>query len=156
AAKLEVKQAERGLKTVEDALAAIIADVKKLADELHAPAADAPELDPLEVALKKVVAEYDALALRLAKTQVGRLLATIPADGNYTDDTIQSTVGTDEKKIDQGRRLLKLRYEITTQARMANASLSERDHRRLVKQANRKDDQGRDFEEEIRKNEQDV
>src|SRR4029077_18055925 len=37
AAQLEVKQAERALKTVEDALAAIISDVKKLADELHAP-----------------------------------------------------------------------------------------------------------------------
>src|SRR4029077_9656223 len=73
----EVKQAERALKTVEDALAAIISDVKKLADELHAPAADAPEPDPTEAVLKKTMAEYDALVVRLAGHPIGRLVVLV-------------------------------------------------------------------------------
>ena len=79
AAKLEVTQAERALKTVEDAMAAIIADVKKLADELRprprtrrSPTRSSPRS-------RKVMAEFDAIALRLAKNPVGRLLATIPS-----------------------------------------------------------------------------
>src|SRR5262249_53513246 len=140
AAKLEVKQAERALRTAEDSMSAIIGDLKKLADELRAPAADAPDLDPLETELKKVLAEYDALVLRLAKTEVGRLLATISADRTMPESDIQATFGKDEKKIDQARRLLKLRGQITAQERTARTSLNERNNRRESKQKAKKED----------------
>ncbi|HKA07566.1 MAG TPA: protein kinase, partial [Gemmataceae bacterium] len=156
AAKLEVKQAERALRTAEDSMSAIIGDLKKLADELRAPAADAPDLDPLETELKKVLAEYDALVLRLAKTEVGRLLATISADRTMPESDIQATFGKDEKKIDQARRLLKLRGQITAQERTARTSLNERNNRRESKQKAKKEDLIPNIDEEIRKNEQDV
>jgi hypothetical protein len=131
AARLDVKQAERALKTVEDAMAAIIADVKKLADELRAPAADAPAPDPLETEFKKVMAEFDAIALRIAKDPVGRLLATIPPYMGWGDAELQNALGPDKAKVDQGRRLLTFRDLILKQARQAEDSLTLRVNLRM-------------------------
>jgi Protein kinase domain len=156
AAQLEVKQAERALKTVEDAMAGVIADVKKLADELHAPAADAPDTDPLEAPLKKVMAEFDALVLRLAKTEVGRLLATFPIDRTPAEAEFDDILGRNEKKVAQASRMLKLRGEIAAQERMARTSLNERNNRKESKQKAKKEDLIPNVDEEIRKNEHDV
>jgi hypothetical protein len=126
AAKLEVRQAERALKNAEDGMAGVIADVKKLADELRAPAADAPDPDPVEGEFKKVMAEFDAIALRLAKNPVGRLLATIRPGYGWGDAELQNAFGSDKAKVDQGRRLLNFRDEISKQAREAETSVTAR------------------------------
>ena len=155
AARLDVKQAERALKTVEDAMAAIIADVKKLADELRAPAADAPEPDPLETEFRKVMAQFDAIALRLAANPVGRLLATIESDATWDENTLAVPLGQDPTKIQQGSKLLRYRGQIASQARQAEASLRTRVQIRKHK-ADGSLESGFNADEAIRKAEQEV
>ncbi len=124
-AKLELKQAERALQTTEDGMAALLADLDKCAKEMGVAAktkADDPKAE-----FKKVMSEYDALVLRLAKTKVGRLLATIEPDQSWSTSKIESEVGTDSKMVAQGERLLRLRDRLRAQAFFAEKALSSRE-----------------------------
>jgi len=155
AAKLEVRQAERALKNAEDGMAGVIADVKKLADELRAPAADAP--DPVEGEFKKVMAEFDAITVRLAKTSVGRLLATIPYQTAWGEAELQLAFASSEKaKIDQGRRLLTYRDQVMAQAVRATSAFSQRTYQKEQRLTKKKEDQIPNIDDEIRKCEHDI
>jgi hypothetical protein len=120
-AKLELNQAERAMQTTGDALAALLADLDKVAKELGVVAGKAP--DPLEADYKKVMAEYDALALRLAKTRVGRLLAVFPPQ-QWPSTEVEKALANDEKKTQLGIRLLTLRDQFREQSLKAEGALS--------------------------------
>jgi hypothetical protein len=153
-AKLELKQSERALQNTEDAMAALLADLDKIAKELGV-AQDA-DGDRLEGELKQMLGEYEALKLRLAKTTVGRLMATISEDGGWSTLAVKSTVGSDEKMIKQGERLLTLRGELTTQVGKAQTALNERSVRLKSKVESKKEDQIPSIDEAIAKNEQEA
>jgi hypothetical protein len=89
------------LKFRNGALRGLVGDLKKLADEIDppGPAVECP----------KLLAEYDALVLRLAKTPIGRLLATTKPK--------EWRVGTDLPPADQATavKLLNLRDQVVAQ-----------------------------------------
>lgn len=154
AAKLELKQAERALVTAEDSIATLLADLDKIAKEFGVTLA--PGGDPFEGELKRMMVEYESLKLRLAKTTVGRLLATIPEDGGWSMPAVKSTVGPDERMQKQGERLLTLRGQITTQVAKAEAAVSERAARMKSKAESKKENPVPNIDEAIGKSEQEA
>jgi hypothetical protein len=119
AAKLDVKHAEQALRWAEDTMTRLVADLKKLADEIEAAGAAGPEAD-----FKKVMAEYDALTERLVKTPVGRLLATFKPGYGWGDAELQNALS-DKAQQAAGRRLLTLRDQIGTQSADVRKAVSE-------------------------------
>jgi hypothetical protein len=135
-------------------------EMEKLAIALGAkpaaPAAGEPAktVDANEAEFKKVMAEYDDLLLRLAKTRVGRVLATIPVDRSWGDAELQNEFGSNETaRIEQARKLLTLRGQIYNQARQAQNALTERKSRLLSKSAGGVIP---GIDDEIKKNEQEI
>jgi serine/threonine protein kinase len=111
-ARANLKAAERALKTVEDTLTHAMANFQKEAAELTKLAK--PGAATL-AEYKKLTDEYDALTVRLAKTDVGRLLATIPPSVGWGDSDLHLAFGDKKDKISLGRRLLTLREQLLKQ-----------------------------------------
>lgn len=152
-AKLELAQAERALTTTEDAMAQLLADLDQIAKGMGVAGKSGEDL---AAEFKKVMAEYDAIILRLAKTSVGRLLATIRVDRGWGDKDLQVTLGADQAKIELGRKLLTLRDQIYQQSREAEISLNERANRLESKATAKEHELPALIDELIRKNEQDI
>jgi hypothetical protein len=108
----------QSLKFRNGALRGLINDLKKITDELDPP----PTVDD---EFKKVMAEYDALVLRLAKTQIGRVLAMFPpGKGMGFNDLSQSFPKPDDGA--QAYKLLEKRGQILAQADVAEKALASR------------------------------
>jgi hypothetical protein len=153
-AKLELSQAARALVATDEAMAQLLAELNQIAKETGVVGKAAAE--DIVAEFKKVMAEYDALVLRLAKTSVGRLLATIPVDKGWGDAELQNTFGSDKAKIEQGRKLLTYRDQIDKQSRQAETAVVERSSRLKSKETTNVEDTHPEINELIRKNEQDV
>lgn len=109
-AKTTLRDSERVLQSYEETMGGIVADLHKLADEFEAKVAD--DLSP---DLKKALAEFDALKVRLAKTEVGRVLAIIPPDKEWSTVELGDLFAGDGEKTEPARKLLKLRDQIRLQ-----------------------------------------
>jgi hypothetical protein len=107
----------QGLKFRTGAIRGLVDDLKKLADEIDPP----PTAD---AEFKKVMAEYDALVLRLAKTTGGRLLA-ITKPGNWGEGDITVAVGPDQTQLAAGKKLLWARDQINYQSSEAGRALKD-------------------------------
>jgi Protein kinase domain len=108
------------LRTYDETMGGIVADLRKLADEFEVPAKDEATAE-----FKKAMADFDALVLRLAKTQVGRLLSSIQYERKWSDDDLVEAFGIDQEKIDLGRMLLRYRDQARSQAVLAEKALGE-------------------------------
>jgi hypothetical protein len=118
---------------------------------------NAKPVDPIESEFRKVMDEYDALTLRLAKTRVGRVLATFPADRGWGDAELQIEFSsTDKTRIEQARKLLTLRGHIRDQAQKAESSLAQRTAYLRTKATSKKEELLDDIDNLIRKSELDV
>ena len=114
-ARADLKAAERALKLVEDTRTQALADFQKEAAEF---ASAYKGTSPTEAEYKKLMAEYDALTVRLVKTEVGRLLAVIPPPPHGRGDSdIVKVVG--NERLSVGSKLLDLRDEIYKQSSQA-------------------------------------
>jgi serine/threonine protein kinase len=120
-ADLVVKDAERALTAAEQSTAKIVTDLKKLADEIDPPPAD------VQTEFKKVMAEYDALVLRLANNSVGRILALLPPDESWDSRRVQDLVGGDSGKAAKAIQLIELRTRVRAQMARAQTALNERE-----------------------------
>jgi signal transduction histidine kinase len=118
-ANLELKQAERALKTNEETMAAYLADLQALAKELGV--AGVIKADDIEVEFKKVMSEYEALVLRLAKNRIGRILALVEPGRGWSTAILElnGVAAGDQEKAGQ---LLGLRSQILTQAEAARVA----------------------------------
>jgi hypothetical protein len=108
----------QGLKFRNGALRGLVDDLKKIADELDPP-------PTVESEFKKVMAEYDALVLRLAKNPVGRALALFPADKVRTADKFNEAFP-NPYDLGQAKRLLDKRGQILAQMAAADKAISDR------------------------------
>jgi serine/threonine protein kinase len=123
-ADLTLKAAERALTATEKAMERIVADLRTLADELKAPAEGPSRAqDAAEAEFKKVVAEYDALTLRLVSTPVGRALALSEQDKPSESDL--STGGVPPASWPVAYKLLALRAKIIGQKTLGQMNLTE-------------------------------
>ncbi|HVK14200.1 MAG TPA: protein kinase, partial [Gemmataceae bacterium] len=113
--------AERALKTFEDTLAQATAGFQKEAAEY----VQATKF-PAEAEYKRLMTEYDALTVRLVKTEVGRLLATIKPDDKRTYDDLEREFPNYPGKSEQGTRLLTLRKQILEQSSSAQTAITNR------------------------------
>jgi len=105
-AKLELSQSERALRTTEESMTTLLADMKKLAAELGLPGTPEEEF-------KRIRDDYDALLVRLAKSKVGRALVVIKR-GSWNDaDLAEQNLPADKKEL--ASRMLKLRDEFLRQ-----------------------------------------
>ena len=116
AARIELTDAERSLKAAEDAMTRTLADLKKLADEIETAASPEGEF-------KKVMAEYDAIVLRLAKHPVGRVLTLVGE--KWTEGELERR-GLEPPDVQRAMKLLKLRDEIKSQAQKVTSAFSAR------------------------------
>jgi hypothetical protein len=135
AAQTEQKAAERVLTGAEQEMTGLLADLRKLADELTAPAGPAAKADNLDAEYKAVMAEYDALTLRLANTPVGRVLALLPPREGWVTEKVRQAIGQDKDKVDRAVRLLEIRDKIISQADKADRALTARHNVRVVETA---------------------
>jgi serine/threonine protein kinase len=108
----------QGLKLRNAALRGLVDDVKTIADELDPP----PTVDS---EFKKVMADYDALVLRLAKTKVGRALALFPSGKSWTSDQF-SQAFPNPYDLGQAKGLLDKRGQILAQVDAVEKALSAR------------------------------
>jgi hypothetical protein len=102
-AQADLKDSERVLTTYVETLGGIVHDLTTLAAEFEAAASP-------EGQFKKVMAEYDALVLRLARHPVGRLLAV--AARNWDQNDIDQLVDLDDAGKKTAGRLLRLRHQL--------------------------------------------
>jgi hypothetical protein len=108
----------QGLKFRNGALRGLVDDLKKVTDELDPP-------PTVESEFKKVMADYDALVLRLAKTKVGRALALFPAGKVATADGFNEAFP-NPYDLGQAKRLLDKRGQILAQVNAADKAISDR------------------------------
>src|SRR5262249_49259434 len=151
------RESVTNLKVRTAAIRSLVDDLKKLADEIDplGKPIDKPDTDP-ESDFRKVMGEYDALALRLAKTSVGRLLATIPTTRKWTEGDVERAVGSDQVKIGRATKLLTFRDQVTVQATKAETAINERTSRMHSRATKKKEDLIPNIDEEITKNEQEI
>jgi serine/threonine protein kinase len=114
-----IAKSEHEVKLRTIALRGLVADLKKMADELDPPAT--PEAE-----LKKAMADFDAVVLRLADTEVGRILALYPPDRGWGGDAVKRVFPGDPSKGDRAVWLLETRARIQTQADLAGKAIKDR------------------------------
>jgi Protein kinase domain len=116
AARIELVDAERALKVAEDGMTRILTDFKKLADEIEAAASPEGEF-------KKVMAEFDAIVLRLARHPVGRVLTLV---GEKWKEGDLERRGLEPPDVQRAVKLLNLREEIKAQSYKVTSAFSAR------------------------------
>jgi hypothetical protein len=143
----------QGLKFRNGALRGLVDDFKKLADEIDPPPGPDAEL-------QKLMAEYDALVLRLAETRIGRVLALYPPQNSWQPDEVRKQFGGRVAEGDLAVWLLEKRTQIQTHSDRARGALTVRSNllRRKTEQAaaKAKADDGPALDEGIRTQEQEL
>jgi hypothetical protein len=114
AAQAELKDSERVLTSYVDTLGGIVTDLTTLAAEFEASATP-------EGQFKQVMAEYDALVIRLARHPVGRMIVIV--DRPWDDGHLERRTDLSNADRPKASRLLKLRDQIQVQAEKAKVIL---------------------------------
>jgi chromosome segregation ATPase len=115
-----IHENERTVKVGTETVRGLVADLKKLADEIDPPKETA---ETLEAEYKKVLAEYDALLLRLVNTRVGRVLAIVDEALRGADSELKDA-GVADADLPTARKLHSLRSKILAQKRDADEHVS--------------------------------
>jgi hypothetical protein len=129
-AKATLKESVGVLRTYEETMGGIVADLRKLADEFAANGTD--DLSP---DLKKALSDFDALKVRLAKTEVGRVLAIISPNRAWSETEIADMYAGQGDKTESARKLLKFRDQIRVQNELADTFTKTRSDLLKSKQA---------------------